>query len=298
MPPRIRLPAAVGLAVAAAVIGILVRTGSARLLVTGPVVATSLFTLSVLALIAAATYLEQHTAAPSLTERQTNATRPFAFATDPEWAKCQAARKAANEVTFGPVRGFEEPKVAERLDAVLRLIRASFILPWFGKISRAPAFPNAVEGVIRHALGEVAGRVEAVDWPSLGVAKILPIVTEHFAHYRSIEHLASSIGTSEALPLPLPKDAHPAFTRHTHTSAESNVPAIEAHLRAHVERIVAAVVPDAEQTAVVRVMTREIVLGAILMPVFNLLCEPDFWNRQINERGSKYLHQRWVPVPR
>lgn len=291
-----RLPRAawLALAVVAAFLGISIKTGALKFIVIGPLVTTFLFVLSGLGAVAAAAYLEQRVESPSLTERQALATRPFVFATDEAWPQYEQKRREDNdaEPKYPPVHGFEEPKVAARLDAVLRLIRGSFILPWFSEISRAPAFPNKVEGVVRHALGEVAHRIEVIDWPNLGVARILPIVTEHIAHYRSIEHLAGSIGTSDALPLPLPKDAHPAFTQHTHTSAESNIPSIEAHLRKHVERIVAAVLPEQERTAVVHTIVREIVLGAILMPMFNLLSEPDFWNRQINEQGGKYLHQR------
>jgi hypothetical protein len=32
--------------------------------------------------------------------------------------------------------------------------------------------------------------------------------------------------------------------------------------------------------------------------VFNMLCDSDFWNRQIDEQGGKYLHQRWVQLVR
>lgn len=292
--PRIRPAAWAALAVTIAVIGIPINTGSLKILVIFPLVSTFLLGLGVCGLVFAASYLEQRNDAPSLTERQASATRAFVFATDPQWSWHKDKRKLDNdtESSFPPVHGFEEPKLAARLSTVLGLIRGSFILPWFSKISRAPAFPNKVEGVIRHALGEVSTRVETVDWPSLGVEKVLPLVTEHIAHYKNVEHLAGSIGTSDALPLPLPRDAHPAFTQHTHTSAESNIPSVEAHLRGHVERIVNSVVPVEEQSAVLKTIVREIVLGAILMPVFNLLSEPDFWNRQINEQGGKYLHQR------
>jgi sorting nexin-25 len=34
------------------------------------------------------------------------------------------------------------------------------------------------------------------------------------------------------------------------------------------------------------------VLGAIIMPVFNMLCDSDFWNRQVSEQGAKLLHER------
>jgi hypothetical protein len=31
-----------------------------------------------------------------------------------------------------------------------------------------------------------------------------------------------------------------------------------------------------------------------LMPVFDMLCDSDFWNRQIDERGGRYLHEQYV----
>jgi sorting nexin-25 len=182
--------------------------------------------------------------------------------------------------------------VAARLDAILGLIRSFYILPWYAKISPSRAFPDAVEGIIRHALGAATKQAEDVDWPSLVTARILPLVTEHLQHFRSVEHLAAAPSSPEkGLPLPLPAHAHPALTPRN-VSPDADIPAIEAHLRGHVQRALLALLPEKERTDVVGIMVREIVLGAIIMPVFNMLCDSDFWNRQVSEQGAKLLHER------
>lgn len=58
------------------------------------------------------------------------------------------------------------------------------------------------------------------------------------------------------------------------------------------EKLVGVLLPEKERTEVVLVIVREIVLGAIIMPVFAMLSDPDFWNRQIVEQGGKYIHEK------
>jgi sorting nexin-25 len=247
--------------------------------------------------LVAVTRLDKTQQVPSFRERQRDATRSLAFAVGNKWAKALAERQIEDmEEQFDAIYGLEGPKVSSRLDQLLSLIRGSFILPWYMKISPSRAFPDAVECNVRHALGQVGRRAEVVDWPNLVVYRILPIVTEHFQHYRSIEHLSASITAtpSSSLPLPLPRSPHAALNARNRISAESNIPAIEDHFRATVARILADVLPASEQSEVVSTIVREIVLGAILLPVFNMLCDSDFWNRQIDEQGGKYLYERWV----
>ncbi|KLT41918.1 hypothetical protein CC85DRAFT_292390 [Cutaneotrichosporon oleaginosum] len=195
-------------------------------------------------------------------------------------------------VSRAAVPGFEDPAVATRLDAILGLIRTFYVLPWYTKISPSRAFPDAVEGIIRHALGTAIQQAEAVDWPSLVTARIVPRVTEHLQHFRSVEHLAAAPSSPEkGLPLPLPTHAHSALTPRN-VSPDADVAAIEGHLRGHIQRALSVILPETERTDVVRIMVREIVLGAIAMPIFHMLCDPDFWNRQISEHGAKLLHER------
>lgn len=251
--------------------------------------------LLVIAAVFAAASAEKYQQAPTFLDRQRSAAKPLAFAARGSWARVVSVTDSEEKQPFfEAIYGLESTLAVTRIDRLLGLIRKSFIHPWYIRISPGRAFPDAVERNVRHALSQVAHRAEAVDWPSLVVSRILPIAADHFQHYRSIEHLSSPIVASPAasLPLPLPGNAHAALSVRNHISAESNIPTIEDHLRTIVERMLADLLPSTEQSEVVLTIVREIVLGAVLMPVFNMLCDSDFWNRQIDEQGGRYLHQR------
>lgn len=286
--------------------------------------------LGIVALLVAAARAERKSPSVPFATLQKAATRPLSFTTPAQWKGILAAmeREAGGAGGAGstispalsttehgvtaalaeaassgislplaaasraPVPGLDTPAVAAHLDSILGLIRTTFILPWYSKISPSGAFPDAVEGIIRHALGAATRRAEDVDWPDLLTARILPIVTGHLQHFRSIEHLSAAPSSPEkGLPLPLPVHAHPALTPRN-VAPDADLPAIEAHLRGHIERALAVLLPQKERTAVVEIMVREIVLGAVIMPLFNMLCDSDFWNRQISEQGAKLLHER------
>ncbi|BEI83708.1 hypothetical protein CcaverHIS002_0403120 [Cutaneotrichosporon cavernicola] len=293
-----------------------------RLIVLPPLLGAFALTIGIAALLVAAGRAEARSPPTPFSSLQHAATRPLAFTTPTRWKEFIAGMEseaggagsrlraagvsdALAEAASAPlpqsplaaasrtaVPGFETPAVAARLDAILGLIRTFYVLPWYTKISPSRAFPDAVESIIRHALGSAAKQAQDVDWPSVVTARVLPLVTEHFQHFRSVEHLAAPPSSPDkGLPLPLPTHAHPALTPRN-VSPDADIPAIEAHLRGHVQRALLVLLPEKERTDVVAIMVREIVLGAIIMPVFNMLCDSDFWNRQISEQGAKLLHER------
>jgi sorting nexin-25 len=185
--------------------------------------------------------------------------------------------------------------MAERLNGFFELIIASFILPWFTRISPSRAFPNAVETLLRSFLTDIVRLAEQVDWSALLVSRIIPIITEHIHHYRSVEHLSSSTTTSApntSLPLPLPPRPHPALARQDHVPVGIASPFIEAHLREWLRRVLERSLPEKDRSEVVLTIAREITLGAVLLPSFDMLCDSDFWNRQIEEKGGRYLHEQ------
>lgn len=298
-PPALRLsPRAVLLSAAVAIAAYaLHRLSVLGALLVLPLVLSFVLLAAIAAVITRAIHTDE-AGAPTAAARQRAAVRPLAFTSPAAWARVQQrARDEAAGVVFAAVHGLDDPTVAARLDAVLGLIRQSFILPWYSRISPSPAFPDSIEATIRFALGEVGRSAEAVDWPTVVVSRILPIVTEHFQHYRSIEHLSSSIAgasTTTSLPLPLPRVSHPALAPLRNSAPETNLPSIEEHFRDHVTRALKVLLPAKEQTEVVNIIVREVVLGAVLMPVFSMLCDSDFWNRQINEQGGRYLREKWV----
>jgi len=181
----------------------------------------------------------------------------------------------------------------DRLDSIFKLIRSSFILPWYNRISPSKSFPTAVDDLIHQALSDLVERSGHVDWSNVIVSRIVPTLTDHVRHYRSVEHLSSAGGLPDtALPLPLPIKSHPALSQQAHVSGKAPLAPVEAHFRSVLERVVHGILPEKDQSEVVTTIVREVLLGTILLPVFEMMCESDFWNRQIDEKGGKYLHEQ------
>lgn len=235
---------------------------------------------------------------PDTRRHQRHAVRKFAFTTSSAWSAVltrQSWEESPSPSWRIPIRSLSSPGLVKRLNTLFDLIKTHFILPWHDRISPSPAFPNAGELLIRQSMSKVIERGEVVDWPDLMVASIVPRLTDHLQHFRSIEHLSSSSSSPaphSSLPLPLPRKAHPALANATHAKGPGLSPNIEAHLRALVKRLLLHVLPEQEQTEVVNTVVTEVVLGTVMLPVFEMLCDSDFWNRQIDDKGGKYLREQ------
>lgn len=192
-----------------------------------------------------------------------------------------------------PAPNLLSARVLLKLAPVLRLIRSSFILPWYSRISPSAAFPNAVDELVLRAIANIAHAGEPVDWSRFIMSRVLPIIKDHLQHYRSVEHLVADQASPSAVDsrLPLPKKAHPALAGLVH-AAESSSPAIESHLRSIVTSLLETALPPDDQSVVVTIIARELLLGSVLFPIFDMLCDGDFWNRTIEDKGGKYLQER------
>lgn len=228
---------------------------------------------------------------PSYRRRHGLAT--LAFTTPSAWSAVETRHQWEETAQSSAI---EQTPVSSRLNTIFRLIKTSLILPWYDRISPSSAFPNAVETLIRQAIGNVAShRADQVDWSTLFVSRIIPIITDHVHHYRSVEHLSSTSATptpNASLPLPLPPSPHPAFRQEAHISTKAPLVQIEAHFRDMLEQIMSEILPDESGALVVQTMVREILLCTIILPVFEMMCDADFWNRQIDEKAGQYLHEQ------
>ena len=237
---------------------------------------------------------DQAALAQLATERRTHAFRALAIGLglDPDPG-------GEKELSSGIVRISLHKSLPEtinrKLDALFVLIRKSFILPWYRRISPTDALPDSVELLIRETVVRLVEKSEAVDWPTFAVSRLVPLVQAHVHHFRSVEHLVPSSATTSptpTLPLPLPRRPHYALDNNDHISTASSSAAVETHFRSVVEGIVVNVLPVASQTAIIKTLVREVLLGTILLPLFEMLCDGDFWNRQIDEQAGKYLLER------
>lgn len=239
---------------------------------------------------------------PSISTRQRHALRPLTFTSPSAWSAVLTRHSWEDSpapTSFAPIHRSALPKVNARVDHVFNLIKDTFILPWYSRISPSRAFPDAVEILVRRVLGDVIPRAEKVDWSILLIGRIIPLVQDHLHHYRSVEYLTLSSGSATstaALPLPLPAKAHPALSQQAHLPIGTFSPSIEAYLRGWLGRILGEAIPENDRSEVVKTLAREIILGAALIPTFEMMCDSDFWNRQIDEQGGRYLHEQYVPT--
>lgn len=189
-----------------------------------------------------------------------------------------------------------DPQVSSALDHLLQLILRDFVNKWYSNISDSPAFPSAVERTIHYALGALVTRVEGVDWSDVLVGQILPLVTDHVDNFRSAEHalrghdLRTQLTESDELDLFLASryasattsgKLHPAVD----VASPNSRPAEEAWLSGVVGRILPFLLPEREwESGAVRTIVRELVACAVILPIVDMMSDPDFWNRMIDDK--------------
>lgn len=231
---------------------------------------------------------------PSSSTRQRHALRPLTFTSPSAWSAVLTRQswETSPSSTLNPsIHRSTTPKLNARLDSIFSLVKKTLVLPWYSRTSPSPAFPDAVEVLVRRIMADLTTRAENVDWSVLIVSRILPLVKDHLHHYRSVEHLTSSSSapsSNPALPLPLPAKPHSALSHQAHVSAGTTSPSVEEHLREWLKRILEGAMPEADRSEVVKTLAREVVLGSAMLPTFEMMCDSDFWNRQIDEKGGRF----------
>ncbi|GAA96886.1 hypothetical protein E5Q_03559 [Mixia osmundae IAM 14324] len=190
-------------------------------------------------------------------------------------------------------------------------------------------FPRIIEDIIRHSLTSILQRIDTINITKLIASTVVQRTTDHIeackaaerdlrdvsdtrTRKRNIKHaeaftLNTSDSGSEDIELLMAKRyaSHLNTTRaHSHNSikglhkaidvaATNTRPSEEAHLRDVVGRLLRSILPDsANQSPTVRIMAREIVACSIVLPVLEMLADPDLWNRLIDDRAGAALREQ------
>jgi sorting nexin-25 len=241
------------------------------------------------------------TASKGANHRYNHATtlRPPAFITPALWKQEKAALKSRSRYDKTPIYP-SSAKVSLSIDGLVDLVLRDFVTVWYKNISPRPLFQNEVDRAIRHALDNVRRRTTQLDMVELGVARIVPILTNHMRDFYNAErivrgkNLSRDMTESEELDLAIAakfKDGklHPAAAL-----AFSDTKLLQqTHLRRLVARILPLIMPDYMKTsAAVSIIVQEIVACAILTPVVLMLSDPDFFNQLIENSGRTMLQDR------
>lgn len=238
------------------------------------------------------------TARPSRSRRLLEASRPLAFSTPAAWqavlTRSQWSLKSPQNL---PPLYPDYPLVSATVNEILIMIVRDFVLTWYKELSTSPSFPTAVSESLHSSMDVLLKRMEGTDLASLIVRRILPKLTAHVDQFRYSETVLRGAGLerhltqSEELDLLLASryvsrggSLHPAVDNLSTTFTRQ---AEENHLRGLVESTLPFLLPsnDAGSKAV-RLVVREIVACSVLAPITDLLSDPDFWNRSIDQLVS------------
>ncbi|KAJ3837342.1 PhoX domain-containing protein [Lentinula raphanica] len=235
-----------------------------------------------------------------------NAARPFAFSTPAAWqAVMTRSQWSQNTPQSFPPLYPESPMISTSLNDILNLIIRDFVMTWYKDLSPSPSFPAAVSSIMHASITQVLDRAAVVDIPTLVVKRILPRVTEHIELFRQSEVALRGAGLerrlthSEELDIMLASrygagreagKLHPAIENLSTTFTRQSE---ETHLKGLVDKALPHVLPKTEsKSKALKVVVREIVACAVLYPVMDMLSDPDFWNRLIDEVASAAIHQQ------
>ncbi|GAA5943220.1 hypothetical protein JCM3775_004540, partial [Rhodotorula graminis] len=226
---------------------------------------------------------------------------PLHFTSPAAWAMTQtkAAWEAAAAAAPASLDG-APPFLQAALDSLLELVLRDFVRRWYDNLSDSPVFPTAVDRTIRDTLVALSTRVAStLDWSEVLVGRILPLVTAHLEHFRQAHesaHVGAAGDSDEADLFVASRYAdlsgarlHPAVD----VAGTNSRPAEEAYLRNLFGALLPLVVPEREMdSAAVAVMVREIVSCAVMLPIFELLSDPDFYNRLIDDKAGAAIRDR------
>ncbi|KAF7303221.1 hypothetical protein MKEN_01285900 [Mycena kentingensis (nom. inval.)] len=243
---------------------------------------------------------------PSRRNNLQYAARPFVFSTPAAWqAVLTRSQWSQNSPQSFPALVPDAPVLSGAINDILIMIVRDFVLVWYKDLSSSPSFPMAVSGVLHKSLENILDRAAAIDLPELLVKRILPKVTAHIEQFRQSEVALRGAGLerrltqSEELDLLLAaryaavKGAgklHPSVDNLSTTFTKQME---EAHLRQLVEKALPFVLPEKEgRSHVLKLVVREIVACAVLYPVMEMVSDPDFWNKAIDQVAGAAIHEQ------
>ncbi|KAL4253565.1 sorting nexin family protein [Abortiporus biennis] len=265
-----------------------------------------LFVLGFLFLNLLCGYLLDLTRSP-VTNQLPHAARPFAFSTPAAWqavlTRSQWSYKAPQ--TLAPLAP-EYPVISAALNDILIMIVRDFVLTWYRDISSSPSFPTSVSTTIHGSLQRLLARSNNIDLSALMVKKVLPQVTAHIEQFRQSEVALRGAGLerrltqSEELDLLLASryasrggsggKLHTAIENLSSTFTKQSE---EAHLRELVDKALPYILPEIEgKSKALKIVVREVVACTVLYPVMEMLTDPDFWNRSIDQVAGEAIRQQ------
>ena len=218
---------------------------------------------------------------------------PQAWTAETEWLSSKAIYR---RTPLYP----ESFMISDGLDGLLDSLLRDYITSWYTKISPSPNFVNEIERAIRTALINFRDRLFGVDVVEIAVARIVPLITAHLRDFYEAEravrgkNLNRNVTESQELDNAIAGKYRDGKLHPAASLAYSELKlAQQDHLRRIVVRLLPEVVPESiTKSRAVSVLIKEIVSCAILMPLMQMMSEPDTWNQIMEAYGRTMLQDR------
>ncbi|GBE77233.1 hypothetical protein SCP_0101050 [Sparassis crispa] len=274
---------------------------------------TIILLLPVFALLAAVTFLGLNllfgyaldATRPAVHNALPAAARPLAFSTPAAWqavlTRSQWTYKSPQ--SLAPLYP-ESPAISSALNDILIMIVRDFVLVWYKELSSSPSFPTAVSSILHSSIEQLLARLATLDLPAFIVRRILPKVTAHIEQFRQSEVALRGAGLerrltqSEELDLLLASryagrgggKLHPAVDNLSSTFTRQTE---ENHLRGLIDKALPSILPEKEaRSHAIKVVVREILACSVFYPVMDMLADPDYWNRSIDQIAGAAIRQQ------
>jgi sorting nexin-25 len=225
-----------------------------------------------------------------------SAASPFAFSTPAAWQAVltRSQWSSKSPPSLAPLYP-ESPAISSAINEILIMILRDFVLVWYKELSSSPSFPAAISSLLHESIERLLDRASTIDISALIVKRILPKITAHIEQFRQSEvalrgaRLERQLTQSEELDILLASryssqgggKLHPAidnlstmFTKQTE----------ENHLKQLIEKALPFILPEKEsRSRALNIVVREVIACSVMYPVMEMVADPDFWNRAIDQ---------------
>lgn len=212
----------------------------------------------------------------------------------------ERARYVTNLEYIPPALHPTSTNVSKGIVEFLHLALSNFVSSWYKAISPSSTFVNEVEKNICIALMEITDKVLQQDMVNLIVSRIVPIITTHLRDFENAERVVRSRAVNRNLPESEELDLaiaakyrdgnlHPAAS----LALSDTLSLQQDYLRKLLIRILPLLLEEEMiRSRAVLTLIREIVSCAVLLPVFQMLIDPDTWNQLVEAYGKTTLQDR------
>jgi hypothetical protein len=215
--------------------------------------------------------------------------RPAHFTRPVLWANVERKRRQEQSAKYRTPIADSMPQLSEAMDSVIELIMRDFVSGWMRSITQEVVLQQRIEELLRVVLSRLKIRVMDLDLTQLLVTRLVPKVTAHVNDFRKAEmalrgnSLERSLTESDELDILLASKFREGRLHKALSTSVSTAATEEAYLRVVVQTVLPTLLPKSEvQSEVLRLFLRELLVGAVLRPVIDLLSDPDYWNQNVD----------------